>query len=132
MGVFAGIIMVRRCQLRRDPVEKPCSSVRQAYSGEGKIERTIFTGTGRQRTSVTAFSIFADGEVYHVLVNRMRGRLNVTGRVRIADAELRLFPLGKEIGRGAVIVTGTAEYRFAHAQGICRADSGRLRAPHDG
>jgi translocation and assembly module TamB len=33
--------------------------------------------------------------------------------VRIADAELRFFPAGKETGRGAGIITGSAGYRYA-------------------
>jgi translocation and assembly module TamB len=56
----------------------------------------------------------ADGDVYDVLFNRLRGQLTVTpDEFRIADAELRLFAPGKEAGRGAGIVTGTAEYRLA-------------------
>jgi len=33
--------------------------------------------------------------------------------LRIADAELRFFPPGKENGRGAGIITGSAGYRYA-------------------
>jgi translocation and assembly module TamB len=32
--------------------------------------------------------------------------------VRVADAELRIFPPGKEYGRGAGIITGSADYRY--------------------
>src|SRR5262249_447628 len=40
--------------------------------------------------------------------------------VRISNAELRFFPPGKESGRGAGIITGTAGYR--HADGTISAD----------
>lgn len=64
--------------------------------------------------SVTGLFDLAEGSVYGVSFNRLRGQLNLApDGVRIADAELRVFAPGKESGRGAGIVTGTAGYRFA-------------------
>jgi translocation and assembly module TamB len=52
--------------------------------------------------------------VYGVSFNRLRGQLNLgPEEVRIANAELRLFPPEKEAGRGAGIVTGSAGYSLA-------------------
>ena len=73
-----------------------------------------FHGRGtREHPSITSLFDLADGDVYGVLLNRLRGQLNVTpDEVRIINAELRLFPPGKEAVRGAGIVTGTAGYRL--------------------
>jgi translocation and assembly module TamB len=68
----------------------------------------------RAAPSVTGLFDLAEGVVYGVSFNRLRGQLNLSpDEVRIADAELRVFAPGKESGRGAGIVTGTAGYRFA-------------------
>ncbi len=68
----------------------------------------------RAAPSVTGLFDLADGSVYGVSFNRLRGQLNLSqDGVRIADAELRVFAPGKENGRGAGIVTGTAGYSFA-------------------
>jgi translocation and assembly module TamB len=74
-----------------------------------------FHGRGtREAPSVTGLFDLANGEAYGVSFNRLRGQLNVTpDEARISNAELRFFPVGKENGRGAGIVTGSAGYRFA-------------------
>jgi translocation and assembly module TamB len=74
-----------------------------------------FHGRGtREHPSITSLFDLADGAVYGVEFNRLRGQLNVTpDEVRIINAELRLFAPGKETVRGAGIVTGTAGYKFA-------------------
>src|SRR5262249_53074962 len=55
----------------------------------------------------------ANGEVYGVTFNRLRGQLSVSpDEARIANAELRFFPPGKETGQGAGIITGSIGYRF--------------------
>jgi len=74
-----------------------------------------FHGRGtREHASITSLFDLADGDVYGVVFNRLRGQLNVTpDEARIINAELRLFPPEKEGTRGAGIVTGTAGYRFA-------------------
>jgi translocation and assembly module TamB len=74
-----------------------------------------FHGRGtREQPNVTGLFDLADGRVYGLSFNRLRGQLNLSpDEVRIADAELRFFPPGKENGRGAGIITGSAGYRYA-------------------
>ena len=74
-----------------------------------------FHGRGtRERPTVTGLFDLAEGKVAGLSFNRLRGQLSVSGdEVRIANAELRFFPPGKENGRGAGIITGSAGYRFA-------------------
>ena len=74
-----------------------------------------FHGRGtREQPNVTGLFDLADGKVYGLSFNRLRGQLNLSpDEVRIADAELRFFPPGKENGRGAGIITGSAGYRYA-------------------
>src|SRR5262249_51780056 len=56
----------------------------------------------------------ADAVVYGVSFNRLRGQLSVApDEARIANAELRFFPPGKETGQGAGIITGSVGYRFS-------------------
>jgi translocation and assembly module TamB len=73
-----------------------------------------FHGRGtREEPNVTGLFDLADGKVYGLSFNRLRGQLNVSPEdVRIADAELRFFPSGKENGRGAGIITGSAGYHY--------------------
>ena len=73
-----------------------------------------FHGRGtREQPSVTGLFDLAEGQAYGLSFNRLRGQLNVSpDEVRIADAELRFFPPGKENGRGAGIITGSAGYRY--------------------
>lgn len=73
-----------------------------------------FHGRGTRATpSVTGLFDLAEGEVYGVGLNRLRGQLSLSSdEIRISDAELRVFPPGKETGRGAGIITGSAGYRF--------------------
>jgi translocation and assembly module TamB len=73
-----------------------------------------FHGRGtRAEPNVTGLFDLADAEVYGLSFNRLRGQLNLTEEeARIANAELRFFPPGKENGRGAGIITGSASYRF--------------------
>ena len=84
-----------------------------SYPVRGKLSGQ-FHGRGTRNTpSITGLFDLADGDVYDLLFNRLRGQLTVTPEeIRIANAELRLFAPGTEIGRGAGIVTGTAEYRL--------------------
>jgi len=74
-----------------------------------------FHGRGtREEPSVTGLFDLAEGNAYGLSFNRLRGQLNILpGEVRIANAELRIFPPGKENGRGAGIITGSAGYRYA-------------------
>ncbi|HEY2353251.1 MAG TPA: translocation/assembly module TamB domain-containing protein [Candidatus Acidoferrum sp.] len=74
-----------------------------------------FHGRGtRNDPTVTGLFDLANGNVYGSSFDSLRGQLNASMQeVRIADAELRFFQKGKEQGRGAGIVTGTAAFRFA-------------------
>jgi translocation and assembly module TamB len=74
-----------------------------------------FHGRGtRAEPLVSGLFDLANGNVYGVAFDRLRGQLNLApGEVRIADAELRIFAPGTENGRGAGIVTGSAGFRFA-------------------
>src|SRR5713226_434027 len=73
-----------------------------------------FHGRGtREHPNVTGLFDLADGKLYGLSFNRLRGQLSISpDEVRIADAELRFFPPGKESGRGAGIITGSAGYRY--------------------
>jgi translocation and assembly module TamB len=73
-----------------------------------------FHGRGtRAEPNVTGLFDLADAKVYGLSFNRLRGQLNLAEEeARIANAELRFFPPGKENGRGAGIITGSASYRF--------------------
>lgn len=96
------------------PVEALQELVGTAYPIRGKLSGQFHGHGTRKEPSITGLFDLADGDVYDVLFNRLRGQLTVTpDEFRIADAELRLFAPGKEAGRGAGIVTGTAEYRLA-------------------
>jgi translocation and assembly module TamB len=74
-----------------------------------------FHGRGtREAPGITGLFDLAEAEGYGFSFNRLRGQLNVMpDEARISNAELRFFPPGKEIGRGAGIVTGSVGYRFA-------------------
>src|SRR5436309_13616644 len=66
----------------------------------------------RAQPTVTGLFDLADGKLYGISFNRLRGQLNMApDEVRIADAELRFFAPGKESGRGAGIITGSFGYR---------------------
>src|SRR6267143_2858527 len=74
-----------------------------------------FHGHGtRENPNLTGLFDLADGKVYGLSFNRLRGQLSVSrDEARIANAELRFFPPGKESGRGAGIIAGSAGYRYA-------------------
>ncbi|HEY2821752.1 MAG TPA: translocation/assembly module TamB domain-containing protein [Candidatus Acidoferrum sp.] len=83
------------------------------YPVHGKVTGQFHGRGTRREPNINGLFDLADGEVYGVLFNRLRGQITATrDEVRIADAELRLFAPGTEVNRGAGIVTGTAEYRM--------------------
>ena len=85
-----------------------------SYPARGQLSGQFHGRGTRVDPSFTGLFDLADGDVYGVVFNRLRGQLNLnSGEVRILNAELRLFAPGKEAGRGAGIVTGTAGYKFA-------------------
>lgn len=73
-----------------------------------------FHGRGtRAEPNITGLFDLADATVYGLSFNRLRGQLILSKQeAHIANAELRFFPPGKENGRGAGIITGSASYRF--------------------
>jgi translocation and assembly module TamB len=96
------------------PIEALQQILDMNYPVRGKLSGQFHGHGTRREPSVTGLFDLADGDVYDVVFNRLRGQLTANSDgVRVADAELRLFPLGKEAGRGAGIVTGTAEYRMS-------------------
>jgi translocation and assembly module TamB len=74
-----------------------------------------FHGRGtREQPSLTGLFDLAGGKVYGLSFNRLRGQLSASpDEVHITNAELRFFPPGRENGRGAGIITGSAGYRSA-------------------
>ncbi len=83
------------------------------YPVKGVLSGQLHGHGTRAVPGITGLFDLAEGTVYGVSFNRLRGQLNLSpDEVRIADAELRVFAPGKENGRGAGIVTGTAGYRF--------------------
>jgi translocation and assembly module TamB len=74
-----------------------------------------FHGRGtRGEPALTGNFDLADGDVYGLTFNRLRGQLNVLpDEVRLSNAELRFFAPGTEKTGGAGIVTGNAAYRYA-------------------
>jgi translocation and assembly module TamB len=84
-----------------------------SYPVRGQLSGQFHGRGTREHPSITSLFDLADGDVYGVVFNRLRGQLNVMpDEARIINAELRLFAPGKEAA-GAGIVTGTAGYRFA-------------------
>jgi translocation and assembly module TamB len=96
------------------PVEALQQVFGWSYPVRGRLAGQFHGRGTREDPAITGLFDLADGDVYGVLFHRLRGQLSLNaGEVRIADAELRLFAPGKEAGRGAGIVTGTAGYGFA-------------------
>ena len=96
------------------PVESIEQLLGLSYPVNGKLSGQFHGRGTREEPSVTGLFDLADGKVYGLTFNRLRGQLNVSPEeVRIADAELRFFSPGKENGRGAGIITGSAGYRYA-------------------
>ena len=83
------------------------------YPVEGSLTGQFHGRGTRAEPNVTGLFDLADGRVYGVSFNRLRGQLNLASHeARIANAELRFFAPGKEGGRGTGIITGSASYRF--------------------
>jgi translocation and assembly module TamB len=97
----------------RVPVESIEQLLGLPYPVNGSLTGQFHGRGTREKPSVTGLFDLADGYAYGLSFNRLRGQLNVSpDEVRIADAELRFFPPGKENGRGAGIITGSAGYRY--------------------
>ncbi|MGB2589611.1 MAG: translocation/assembly module TamB domain-containing protein [Candidatus Acidiferrum sp.] len=96
------------------PVESIKKLFKWTYPVEGVLSGQLHGRGTRDEPAITGLFDLSEGKVYGVSFNRLRGQINISpDEVRIADAELRVFAPGKENGRGAGIVTGSAGYRFA-------------------
>lgn len=95
----------------------PIESIQQIFGEKYPVSGILtgqFHGRGtREEPAITGLIDLADGSVYGLSFNRLRGQVNVMpDEARISNAELRFFPPGTENGRGAGIVTGSMGYRF--------------------
>jgi len=96
------------------PVESIQQLLHWQYPVMGLLTGQLHGRGTRKEPAITGLFDLADGSVYGVSFNRLRGQLNLTpDEARIANAELRIFPPGKENGSGAGIVTGMVGYRFS-------------------
>src|SRR5581483_11966633 len=85
-----------------------------SYPVRGRLTGQFHGRGTRAESALTGLFDLADADIYGLSFNRLRGRLEASPQeARIADAELRFFPPGKEAARGAGITTGSAAYRFA-------------------
>jgi translocation and assembly module TamB len=99
--------------LERVPIESIEPLLGLPYPVKGSLTGQFHGRGTREKPSVTGLFDLAGGKAYGLSFNRLRGQLNVSpDEVRIADAELRFFPPGKENGRGAGIITGSVGYRY--------------------
>ena len=87
-----------------------------AYPVSGMLTGQFHGHGTREEPSVTGLFDLADGRAYGLSFNRLRGQLSLLpDEVRITNAELRIFPPGKEGRSGAGIITGSAGYRYPDA-----------------
>jgi translocation and assembly module TamB len=98
----------------KTPVDTIQKLIETSLPVKGVVSGQLHGHGTRGQPSVTGLFDLAEGAVYGLSFNRLRGQLSVSQQeVRVADAELRVFAPGKENGRGAGIVTGSLGYRFA-------------------
>jgi translocation and assembly module TamB len=101
--------------LEKVPVTSVLALAGESYPVEGLLTGQFHGRGTRAEPALTGLFDLADGKVYGLTFNRLRGQLNVQpGEARISDAELRVFAPGKEAGRGAGIITGSLGYQFAN------------------
>jgi len=99
--------------LEATPVDALQQFLRSSYPVHGQLSGQFHGHGTRKAPAVTGLFDLANGDAYGVTFNRLRGQLNLArDEIRIANAELRLFPPEKEAGHGAGIVTGTAAYNL--------------------
>jgi len=96
------------------PLESLQSLLQKSYPVEGVLSGQFHGRGTRAEPTVTGLFDLADGKVYGVAFDHLRGQVNLLpDEARINTAELRIFPPGKENGRGTGIVTGSVGYRFS-------------------
>jgi len=100
--------------LEKVPVTSVLALAGQSYPVEGLLTGQFHGKGTRSEPAITGLFDLADGKVYGLEFNRLRGQLNVQhDAARISDAELRVFAPGKEAG-GAGIITGSLGYQFSN------------------
>src|SRR5439155_23642552 len=88
--------------LEKVPVTSVLDLAGESYPVEGLHTGQLHGRGTRAEPALTGLFDLADGKVYGLAFHRLRGQLNVQpSEARISDAELRVFPPGKEAGRGA-------------------------------
>src|SRR5262249_51548672 len=97
--------------------QAPLDNLQQLFATSHPVHGRItgqFHGHGTSiEPNLTGLFDFAEAQVYGGSFNRLRGQLSITpDEARIANAELRFFPPGKETGQGAGIITGSIGYRL--------------------
>ena len=101
--------------LEKVPTQSVLALAGESYPVEGSLTGQFHGHGTRAEPALTGLFDLADGKVYGLAFNRLRGQLNVMpGEARISDAELRVFAPGKEAGRGAGIITGSVGYQFSN------------------
>ncbi len=84
------------------------------YPIHGQLTAQLHGRGTRSHPSVSGLFDLSNGQILGNSFNRLRGQISLTpAELRLANAELRLFPPEKESGRGAGIVTGSVSYRIA-------------------
>jgi translocation and assembly module TamB len=100
--------------LEKVPVSSVLALAGESYPVEGLLTGQFHGRGTRAEPGLNGLFDLADGKVYGIEFNRLRGRLDVQpDRAGITDAELRVFAPGKESGRGAGIITGSLGYQFS-------------------
>ena len=84
------------------------------YPVHGQLTAQLHGRGTRSNPSVSGLFDLSNGQIRGNSFNRLRGQVILTpAEMRLANAELRLFPPEIESKRGAGIVTGSVGYRFA-------------------
>lgn len=97
----------------KTPVDTIQKLLGRSYPVQGVLSGQLHGHGTRAQPGVTGLFDLAEGGVFGLSFNRLRGQLSLSpSEVRVADAELRIFAPGKEAGRGAGIVTGALAYGF--------------------
>jgi len=100
--------------LEKVPVDSLLALAGEKYPVAGTLTGQFHGHGTRQAPALTGLFDLAEGKVYGLEFNRLRGQLSVQpDEAHISDAELRVFAPGKEAGRGAGIITGSVGYQFA-------------------
>ena len=98
----------------KTPLQSLQALLGRAYPVDGLLSGQFHGRGTRAAPMVTGLFDLANGNVYGTVFDHLRGQLNLLpDEVQINTAELRIFPPGRESGRGAGIVTGSVGYRFS-------------------